>query len=217
MLVTIRAGRRDAEDMPGQRRYDSHLRRQQAAETRARIIAAGSQIVHELPSWDWRGLTVTAVAARAGVNLRTVYRHFASEREVRDAVMQRLVEESGVSIESLRLEDYAEVTARVVRYLSSFSAHPPAPPLDPTFADIDRRRREALLSAVEPFTEDWPQEDRILAAALLDISWNLASYERLATAWNLDAEGVTRGITWMVRLLEEAIRDGRRPGAAPDA
>src|SRR5204862_2508851 len=59
------------------RKYDSPVRRRQAAETRERIIAAGVDILHGFPVWNWRALTVGAVAERAGVNERTVYRHFA--------------------------------------------------------------------------------------------------------------------------------------------
>jgi AcrR family transcriptional regulator len=201
--------------MPGQRRYDSQLRRQQAAETRERIITAGSELVHEFPDWDWRGLTVTAVAARSGVNLRTVYRHFANERELRDAVMRRLEEEAGVTLESMHLEDFADITSRVIRYLASFSTQPTPVPDEPTFVDTDQRRRDALIAAVEPRTADWSAEDRRIAAALLDICWSLPAYERLVSAWNLDTEEVTRAISWFVHLLEEAVRTGRRP-AAPD-
>ena len=200
--------------MTAPRKYESPLRRRQAAETRERIVAAGSELAHEFPRWDWRELTVAAVAGRAGVHVRTVYRYFASERELHDAVMHRLEEEAGVSLTSLHLEDYADLTARTIRYLSSFAAGPSKASADPVFEDIDQRRRAALLAAVEPRTADWPEQDRLLAAALLDICWSLPSYERLASAWDLDVDGVTRAVTWFVHLLEQAIRDGRRPPPA---
>jgi len=57
------------------RRYDSPLRRERAAQTRDSIISAGAELVHEFSSWDWRKLTIRAVAERAGVHERTVYRH----------------------------------------------------------------------------------------------------------------------------------------------
>ena len=44
------------------------MRRQQAAETRERVIAAGSELVRELPSWDWRDVTFRAVAERAPID-----------------------------------------------------------------------------------------------------------------------------------------------------
>ena len=60
----------------GRRPYESRLRQRQTAETRERVIAAGSELVRQLPSWDWREGTFRAVAERAGVGERTVYRHF---------------------------------------------------------------------------------------------------------------------------------------------
>ena len=129
------------------RRYDSPVRREQAARTRERIIVAGWELAHESPVWDWRALTVRAVAERAGVNERTVYRHFPGERELHDAVMLRLEEEAGVTLEGLRLGDVAKATARVFAHVSSFPMVPRTP-RDPTLAATDDRRRAALLRAV---------------------------------------------------------------------
>src|SRR4029077_13456726 len=103
------------------RLYDSPLRRQQAAQTRERIIAAGANIAHRLPAWDWRSLTFKAVGERARVAERTVHRYFSTEWKLRDAILQRLVQESGVSLDGLELRDFASMVARVYRYLSSFA------------------------------------------------------------------------------------------------
>jgi AcrR family transcriptional regulator len=193
------------------RSYESPVRRQRAAETHERILVAGSELVHGFPSWDWRGLTVRAVAERAGVNERTVYRHFSSERELHDAVMRRLEEEAEIDLTGLALEDLAGATASLFTYLSSFPVRPPRP-RDPTFADIDERRRAALREAVAQRTEGWPEEDREKVAALLDLLWSLPTYERLVKAWDLDADEAAEAVTWMIGLLEQAVRAGRRPG-----
>lgn len=103
------------------RRYDSPVRREQAAETRERILESGAALVHQQASWDWSGLTMRAVAAKAGVHERTVHRHFATERELRAAIVQRLLEESGISLEGLRLDDLPEQVGRLFGYLSSFT------------------------------------------------------------------------------------------------
>ena len=130
------------------RRYDSPVRRQQVAETRERILGAASALVHGFPTWDWRALTFRAVAERAGVSERTVYRHFATERELRDAVMRRLEEEAGVAYEGVGLDDLADVAALVFSSLSSFAVSPPVVD-DPTFVAEDQLRRDALRDAVD--------------------------------------------------------------------
>ena len=193
------------------RRYDSPVRRQRAAETRERILVAGAELLHGFPIWNWGALTVRAVAERAGVNERTVYRYFASERELRDAVMGTLEEEAGVEVEGLRLEDVASVTAQIFEYVSSF---PIAPRTlrDPTVAAANERQREALLAAVAPSTTEWSATDRALAASMLDVLWSVVSYEQLVVDWELDPQDAIRGITWVIQLVEDAIRRGPGPG-----
>src|SRR5262249_62235091 len=101
------------------RRYDGTLRRQQAAATRERIVTAGSELLHGSPIRDWRALTVRAVAERAGVNQRTIFRHFANERALRDAVMHRLEEEAGIDRPALPLQDVAGGAARTFNHTSA--------------------------------------------------------------------------------------------------
>ena len=100
--------------------YDSTLRRQRAAETRARIIAAGSELLHGSSVRDWHGLTIRAVAEKAGVNERTVYRHFVNEQGLHDAVMHEFEEEAGIDLRGMELEDVADVTARIFAHVSSY-------------------------------------------------------------------------------------------------
>jgi AcrR family transcriptional regulator len=192
------------------RRYDGTLRRQQAAATRERIVTAGSGLLHGSSIRDWRALTVRAVAERAGVNERTVYRHFVNERALRDAVMHRLEEEAGIDLAGMRLEDVADVAARIFRHVSSYPLKP-RPPLDPTLTEASQRQRKALLGAVAARTARWPEADRVVAAAMFDVLWSVASYERLVIEWQLDREQAIRGIAWVIGLVEKAVREGRRP------
>ncbi|OAA27450.1 transcriptional regulator [Frankia sp. EI5c] len=204
------------ESASGRRRYDSPVRRGRAAETRERIVTAGSALVHGFPTWDWSGLTFRAVADRAGVSERTVYRHFATERQLHDAVMRRLEEEAGLSYDQLRLADLPDLTRRVLASLSSFEVwrgvteHP-----RPPFATEDERRRAALLRAVtEVAPAPWSDEERRQAAAAIDVLWNLPTFERLIAGWGLDVDQATTTVTWAIGLLIDAVR-GRPPAAPP--
>jgi AcrR family transcriptional regulator len=192
------------------RRYESPLRRQRAAETRDRIVSAGAELLHGFPVWNWRALTVRAVAARAGVNERTVYRHFASERELRDAVLGRLEDEAGVDLDGVALGDLQPLAARVLGYVASFPLEPRTV-RDATQLAAHRRQREALLGAVAPATAHWPDGDRLVAAGMLDVLWSVTSYERLVADWGLAPDDAIRGVTWVIGLVEDAIRAGRLP------
>jgi len=197
---------------PARRRYDSPVRRQRAAETRARILGAGAELLHGFPIWNWGALTVRAVAERAGVTERTVYRYFATERELRDAVLARLEEESGVAVDGLALDDVAAVTARMLEYVSSFPLAARTP-RDDTVAAANARQREALLQALAPLTGGWSAGDRAVAAAVLDVLWSVVSYERMVVDWQLAPEAAIGGLTWAIGLVETAVRAGESPRA----
>ncbi len=195
---------------PARRRYDSPVRRERAAQTRERILAAGAALLHGFPIWNWAALTVPAVATRAGVTERTVYRYFPSERALRDAVLGRLEEESGVAVEGLQLDDIAGVTARMLEYVSSFPVEARAP-RDATVAAANARQRAALLSAIAPVAGDWSETQRSVAAAVLDVLWSVVSYERMVVDWELDPEAAIGGLTWVIELVEAAVRTGSPP------
>ncbi|MDA4109894.1 TetR/AcrR family transcriptional regulator [Mycolicibacterium holsaticum] len=191
------------------RRYDNRARMQKAAQTRERIVAAGSELVHEFDSWDWRGLTFRAVAARAGVGERTVYRHFPTERHLHDAVMARLEAEAGVSYQDVDLDNLGAVTARVFASLQRFAVRESVPtPNDSAFVSSDQRRREALLRAVATARPDLAHAQRHTMAGLLDVLWSPASYERLVSGWGLGGEDATRAIEWLMSQVVRAIEHG---------
>lgn len=201
MTTTPEAGSR--------RRYDSELRRQQAAQTRERIVEAGAELLRGSSIRDWNALTIRGVAERAGVNVRTVYRYFANERALRDAVMHRLEADAGIDLDSLRLEDLPKATAAIFRHVSSYPMDRRLP-LDPTLAEAHKRQHDALLGAVAARASQWPDGDQTLAAAMLDVLWGVASYERLVVDWSLDRDEAIRGITWVIGLIEIAIGNERR-------
>lgn len=195
---------------PPRRRYESPVRRRQVAETRERLVTAGAELLHGFPVWNWQALTARAVAERAGVSERTVYRYFANERELRDAVMARMERDAGIELERLTLEQVQEAAARILRYVSSFPIEPRTEP-DPTVQAANERQRAALLRAVRPATKGWRARDRAIAAAVLDVLWAPVTYERLVTDWQLPPADATRAITWTIDLVQRALRDGPRP------
>jgi AcrR family transcriptional regulator len=161
---------------------------------------------------DWRALTIRGVAEKAGVNERTVYRYFGNERGLRDAVMQRLEEQSGIELEGMRLDDVADTAARIFDHVSSYPRRP-KPALDPTLADAHLRQRRSLVAALDEATVHWPDADRAAAAAVLDVLWSVATYERLVSDWDMDCAEATRAVTWAIGLVVDAVGGGVRPGA----
>jgi len=201
-----------SESSTARRTYDNRTRQQKAAQTRERIVTAGSELVHAFESWNWRDLTFRAVAERAGVGERTVYRHFPTERHLHDAVMQRLESEAGISYEDVDLTNIDDVTARVFASLQRFSVGKSVEaPQDPTFVGVDVRRREALMRAVSASAPGWSTVEQQTAAALLDVLWNVPSYERLVGVWGMDGTDATRAIGWLMAKVIRAIEDDDAP------
>ncbi|MFT3930667.1 MAG: TetR/AcrR family transcriptional regulator [Spongiibacteraceae bacterium] len=202
----------DAKQTPPRRRYDSPVRRQQTIETQERIISAGAELVHQLPNWDWTNITARAVGERAGISERTVHRYFPSERKLRDAVIQRMCQESGVELGELKLDDFADVTKIMFSYLMSFAAQPLTKPvLDPSLATMDQIRCDALRNAVKQATPELSESDQENIAAMLDIFWNLPPYERLVQIWGFDADRAVKLMTWLISLVKDAVKQGKKP------
>jgi AcrR family transcriptional regulator len=197
---------------PHRRRYDSPLRRQRAAETRARIVTAGAELARTFPSWDWGDLTFRAVAERARVGERTVYRHFPTERHLHDAVMQRLEDDAGVSYAGMTLDAVAPVAARVFASLGSFSVTPRVlAAADSTIGAEDDRRRDALRRAVDDAKPQWAPARREAASAALDVVWSMEAYERLIAQWRLDPDQAAEVLGWLIGLTVDAIERGGPP------
>lgn len=175
-----------------------------------RLVTAGAELLHGFPVWNWQALTARSVAERAGVSERTVYRYFANERELRDAVMERMEREAGIDLEGLTLERVQDAAARILAHVSTFPIEPRTE-RDPTVQAANERQRSALLEAVRPATKGWRQQDRAIAAAALDVLWAPVTYERLVTDWQLDPADATRTIAWLIDLVQRALRHGPRP------
>lgn len=193
------------------RRYESPVRRQQALETRERIIEAGCKLLRRSGIRDWRSVTLRGVAEQAGVNERTVYRYFGNERGLRDAVMNRLEQKAGIELEGMELEDVAGFAARIFTHVSSYPGRS-KPPLDPTLSDANLRQKNALMAALAERTSEWSVSERTAAAAVLDVLWNVATYERLVADWEMDRDQAIETVSWAIGLVEDAIRRGRKPG-----
>lgn len=173
-------------------------------------MAAGAELLHGYPIWNWGALTVRAVAERAGVNERTVYRYFANERALRDAVLGKLEDEAGVDITGMKLEDVDAFAERIFEYVASFPLEARTP-RDPTLTAANVRQRQVLADAVAPHTEGWTAADRRLAAAVLDVLWSVGSYEQLVLNWELEPTEASRALTWVIGLVREAVKRGDRP------
>lgn len=193
-------------DATARRRYDNSRRREQAAATHRRILDCGCALVHESEVRDWSGLTVGAVATRAGVSERTVYRHFATERGLRDAVMHRIEQEAGIDLAGLRLAGVADVTERILEQVAAYPPRP-RPPVDDVLQATHQRQRDALVAAVQREAKTWARDEVERVAAVLDVLWSVAAYERLVVDWEFDHGEATRALRGSIETLVASIAE----------
>lgn len=208
--ASVATGGLDRADEPSRRRYDSPVRRQKAALTRQRIVEAAAALVRESTSWTWDDVTFRTVAERAGVGESTVYRHFGTEQDLHDAVLHHLQELAGVSYSDLQLEDLPRIATQVFTALSGFAVAR----LDEgrersLFVDHDEFRRRALLDVVSEASPTWSERDRLMAAATLDVLWNVPAYERLVSKWGMDTAEATATIRWAMGQIVTALTSAR--------
>jgi AcrR family transcriptional regulator len=188
------------------RSYHSPARQKAAAATRDRIIDAGTRLVREFTTWDWDELTFRAVAERAEVSERTVYRHFPTERHLHDAIMGRLEDEAGIAYENVELDNFAEVAARLFASLGRFAIKDSiGTPHGPAFVGAEGKRHDALDRAV--VAAQLPDSQRRALAGLLDVLWSPPTYERLVGAWSLDNGEAVEAVQWLIAKVIAAVQN----------
>lgn len=192
---------------------DGIRRNRRGLATRERILTVAIDFVRGLPSWDWGALTFRVVAERAGMSERTVYRHFASERELHAAVRGRLAEDVGLRYDDITLDEFAEGERRVFAMQSTFSATSWVLGAPPKWARHDERMH-GIRAAVERAAPGSSEKEAELAAAMVEAIWSVPTYERLIRWSGLDPADAERAISWAHANLSTAITEGRLPAPA---
>lgn len=145
----------------GERGYRLGARARQQEETRRRIVAATAELHAEVGP---AATTISAIAARAGVQRLTVYRHFPEERQLFEAC-SALSEERHPSPDPARWSDIADPRGRTEAALGALYRYYSADEQGLGLVLRDAEELPALREVIEPFIEflSWIADD--LAAA----------------------------------------------------
>lgn len=171
------------------RRYDSSRRQSQG---RDRILDAALKLARAQGGWNWTDITFKAVADAASISERTVYRHFATQHDLHEAMLLRINQEATISYDGLELGDLAGLVERLFNSLSTFT--PELVRVQPSDAAVSmhRERMRSLLRATEG-------DHRL--AALLDVLWSPETYERLVVGWQMPTQDAVDVVTWALGVL----------------
>jgi AcrR family transcriptional regulator len=182
---------------PGSRkhRYDSTRRREQAQETRRRMLEAAS---HLFVTRGYAGATIEAIAGEAGVAVETVYAAFRSKRALLATLVQALVRGNGTAVPLLEqagpqgvrrasnqpaqirlfAEDITGILGRVALLMDVIRA---AAATEPEIGRLLREMQQERLTNLTRFVE-WvaatgPLREGVSVASAADTVWTLASPE----------------------------------------
>ena len=193
--------------------YHSPLRAAQAAATRERIVAACVALMRR----DGE-VTYAAVAAEAGVQERTVYRHFPKREDLEDGLWHWIIERHTHGDFAARDEEQLVAAMR-----ESFAGFDAAAPLIQAMLHseqgltVRRRQQDARRAMFEACADSVvpgaPPQVRMRVAAVLQVLYSAASWELLRNFWEMDAAEAADTIELGIRGL----LDGLRAQAAGEA
>ena len=193
---------------PGRRRYTMSARAEAMARTRQQIIDAAARQVRASPE----PLTLTGIAARAGVSRATIYRHFASVTDLLDGVAADLLARARYDrlLAALELPDPADALRQVITAGTGIWAADPI--LVRNLTALGRTQPEALpvitqlergrLAAMEHLAARLHQAGRLRASLtparavdLLLVITAFTAWDELVTSRNRSPAAATAAIT----------------------
>jgi AcrR family transcriptional regulator len=199
--------------MKGKRSYDSPLRRAQAAGTRDRILEAVSELVAAGAIGE---LTVPAVAARAGVTVRTVYRHFPTRADMVDAMQKWALQRMGALTWP---KDVEELLAFPVPLFEAFDRNRPLVEAQLGAAGIavrregKQRRVELLRDTLAEILARCPAETQRAALGVIKQLLSASAWQALREDVGLDGTQAGRAVAWAIGALVEDLRRTHTGGA----
>ncbi|WP_246215800.1 TetR/AcrR family transcriptional regulator [Microvirga makkahensis] len=192
------------------RKYESPLRQAQAEETRQRILAAVARLFETAPE---EALSFDAIAEEAGVQRRTVFRHFTNKDTLLEAFW-------AWTNQQVALRTWPETEADLV-------AMPPE-----TFAGFDRHegliraaltsrsgremrlranpeRQAAFRRSLADVTQGLDPLRAKQAVAVIQLLYSAPAWHTLKDYWNLDGQEAGEAVSWAISTLLDALRHGR--------
>jgi len=197
------------------RAYHSPLREEQTAGTRSRIVDACVGLIR-----DQREFTFAAVARRAGVQERTVYRHFPTKDALEASVWRWIVENLTQAELAASSED--ELVSAMRRSFTGFDAgaglieamlhSPQGLAIRQSQQTARRAMFERCAQSAVPGAGD---EACTSLAAMLQLLYSAAAWDQLRSFWGMDAAAAADLVEQAIRLLFAGARQETQRAATP--
>lgn len=184
--------------------YDSPLRREQAEQTRSRIVDAALGLV----VGGVEGLTMQEVAKAAGVALRTVFRHFPTRDDLLDAVWQAMQVRMGETPDVATMDELTGFLPELFGRYAALEDQIRGAMFAQTFVSSRQRlgsdrARKMRRAVAAQFTGGDERSQAMAASAAYTLTVPLVSIV-LKEAFGLSSSEAARAAAWAIRTLSEA-------------
>ena len=196
------------------------LRERQVELTRDLILEALADLIAEGYLAEF---STQDVADRAGVSLRTVYRHFADREALLDGLIawgqERLRAAGGMDL-PVSADDIAALVRVKFAVLERFpSLMVAAAKLDSATGvetEMAARSLQAIRSTLAELTAGMDPKLAEAAVWMIRIIWSHKTWAVLHEEAGLDAANAGAAAAWAIEVLIEALREGRGPTLEED-
>jgi AcrR family transcriptional regulator len=209
-----------SDDVKPRRRYRSDRRREQAEQTRGRILDAAAELFTEN---GFAGTSVAAIAARGGVSAETIYQAFGNKPALLDAVVRRaarlgdrapIPQQAGpqaVAAEPDQREQVRLFAADVVRRLERvgplMAVVDAAAAGEPAIADLQRMLDRARRTGLAEFVDALSDRGRLALDRdhAIDTVWALASPDLQQLLMRRRGWSRKAYVSWLAESLERLL------------
>ena len=191
--------------------YRSPLRAEQKLATRQRILDAAGRLMEDR---ELEEFSFTAIAKEAGVQERTVYRHFPSKTALVEALcvwfQQRVHYEFAHTEQELLAKPKQTfpgfaANERLVRALWSSRQG-----REFRLSNVDERKR-GIESAIAQAVRGLPPRQAKWIAAVVHVLLSSATWQTMKDYWGLSGEEAGKASSMALELLLNAVRQGVAP------
>lgn len=199
--------------MPPPRAYNSPLREEKARQTREAILAALFDLLQASGSTD--DISMDAIARQAGVERRTLFRHFATRDDLLAAFWQWINARIGANPAPREL---AEIIDGPRLTFPRFDSHDGAirAALHSRTGQTMRagtiaERRTAFRAALAPVTDGLAPGEAASVEALAHLLFSASAWEVMKDYGGLNGTEAGQTASWALEVILSAITSGQRP------
>ncbi|BCW90559.1 hypothetical protein sos41_37310 [Alphaproteobacteria bacterium SO-S41] len=188
--------------------YESPLREAQKEETRKRILDAAAALIETVSP---AGLSFAAIAKQAGVQERTVYRHFPTKDLLLEALWAWMDPRIGIKSFPQSEEELVAFPARVFpafddneQLMRAFWSSPQGREFR---LGMNEKRKAAICKSVSAATEEMDPREAAWLTAAVQLLYSGAAWMTMKDYWGFSGDEAGKASSFVIGLLMKAARE----------